>query len=447
VEERGTAMEGAGSTRQSSRERVQTVKAQEWNKRRTRAMSNEGEDTIEVIEVASTAPQAKQAEIRERIVATKVRALAAKSSERTTTMAATSNQGAHEKANAGTNAQIKVLADLVKSLLRATEEQKVEHARQLEALTKTFTQQIETLKAQVTEMTRKIETQLSNIQPSQSAAPSYAEVARTPPSSSPSRVQTLTSIGTTPSTMTDTLYCTIDTSRVVEEERNKAQPGAVRKAIEEEIRAVRGQENWRCVAVIKDARNLERIKVTCRNELELQWVKRATEKTAAKGVRVLRDQLYPVKVDNANRTAILDQEGKILPRAAEALGNENDVHIAKIAWLSRKDTGKAYGSMVIYVTKGSEATQLLQDQYFHVSRESAYTRVFERRQGPNQCFKCQELGHKAFACTKPQVCGRCALQGHHHSQCQVEIPKCVPCRGPHESFSRNCRVLYPTQHE
>ena len=45
---------------------------------------------------------------------------------------------------------------------------------------------------------------------------------------------------------------------------------------------------------------------------------------------MLRDQLYPVKVDNANRTAILDQEGKVLPRVADVLGKENDVYIAKI---------------------------------------------------------------------------------------------------------------------
>jgi len=34
------------------------------------------------------------------------------------------------------------------------------------------------LKGQVTEMTEKIETQLSNIQPTPSASPSYAEIAR-----------------------------------------------------------------------------------------------------------------------------------------------------------------------------------------------------------------------------------------------------------------------------
>lgn len=162
---------------------------------------------------------------------------------------------------------------------------------------------------------------------------------------------------------------------------------------------------------------------------------------------MLRDQLYPVRVDNANRTTIIDQDGKVLPGAAEVLGKENEVSIAKVAWLSRRDSGKVYGSMVVYVTKGSDATRLLQGQYFHVAGESAYTRVFEPRYGPSKCYRCQELGHKAFACTKAQVCARCSQTGHHHSECHQAIPKCTSCGGPHESFSRNCQVLYPTRHE
>jgi hypothetical protein len=125
---------------------------------------------------------------------------------------------------------------------------------------------------------------------------------------------------------------------------------------------------------------------------------------------------------------------------AEALGTENEVNIAKIAWLSRKDMGKAYGSMVVYVTKSSEAKRLLEGQYFHLAGESAYTTMFAPQEGPTQCFNCQEIGHKAFACKKPQACGKCAGQGHHHKTCQSAVPKCVLCGGPHESFSRNCRV-------
>lgn len=103
---------------------------------------------------------------------------------------------------------------------------------------------------------------------------------------------------------------------------------------------------------------------------------------------MLRDQVYPIRVDNANRLAVLTEEGEIQPGAAEALGTENDVQVAKISWLSRKDSGKAYGSVVVYMTKGSDAGRLLREQYFYVDGESAHTRPFEPRIGPVQCFRC-----------------------------------------------------------
>jgi hypothetical protein len=245
---------------------------------------------------------------------------------------------------------------------------------------------------------------------------------------------------TTPSSFTDTLFCTIDTSRVIQEDRGKVQVGEVRQAIEEKVRARDGRESWRCAAVVKDARNPDRIKVICRDEEEMQLVKDVAEKTVVKGARVLRDQLYPVKVDGANRTAVLDSSGNVLPGAEEALGRENEVTIAKMHWLSDKENGKMYGSMVIYVTKASDARRLLEERYFHLAGESASTNVFERHQGPAQCYNCWETGHKAFACSKTQRCGKCAETGHRHRDCQAVEPKCVLCGGPHESFSRNCRV-------
>jgi hypothetical protein len=101
---------------------------------------------IEVIGTVPAAPQAKRTEInahlKERIVATKVKALTAQAGERPTTMAATPSHSAHEKAMSTANTQTKTLTGFVKSLLGMTEEQE-EHTDQLEALTKTFTQQIE----------------------------------------------------------------------------------------------------------------------------------------------------------------------------------------------------------------------------------------------------------------------------------------------------------------
>jgi hypothetical protein len=330
--------------------------------------------------------------------------------------------------------------------LRRMHEQTAEELRQMR---EQLIEQLGQVREQAAEETKQLREQLETMAKSimvnsaqTSPQPSYADVARTPPRSQPSNVRSLSSMRTTPSSFSDTLYCTIDVSRVSEEDKDKAQVGEVRQAIEEGMRTQEGQQGWRCAAVVKEARNTDRIKVICRDEAEMQRVRETAQRTAVKGARVLRDQLYPVKVDGANRTVVLDASGNELPGAAEALGKENDVTIAKIHWLSDRENGKTYGSMVIYVTKGNDAKRLLEERYFHLAGESASTDVFERRQGPVQCYKCWNIGHKSFACKKEQVCGRCAQQGHQHRQCQVAEPSCATCGGPHEAFSRNCRARH-----
>jgi hypothetical protein len=291
------------------------------------------------------------------------------------------------------------------------------------------------------QVTTILEKQLSSAQHS-SPNPSYADIARTPPDSHPSNLRTVSN-QTTPSTFTDTLYCTVDVSNVEEAERDNASASKIRRVIEKEMREGEEGSGWRCVAVIRDPRNTDRIRVTCRDESEFARVKEAAEKTKAAGSRVLRDQWHPVKVDNACRTAVLDEHGELRTGVVEMLEKENEVRIAKISWLSRKDLPKAYGSMVVYVTKRADAARLLEGQYFIVDGESAFTRVFEPRRGPMQCFRCLGLGHKAFSCNKEQVCSRCAQPGHRYSDCYAENPRCAICDGAHESPSRQCRILYP----
>ena len=243
------------------------------------------------------------------------------------------------------------------------------------------------------------------------------------------------------------LYCTVDTSRVAEEDAEKAAPGAIRAIVEKEMRAINGQTSWRCRAVTRDTQNTSRIKIVCRDESEHQMIKQTAETKMPAGIRALRDELYPIKVDNVNRLAVLDESGEIRKGAMETLGQENDANVAKVGWLSEKMGPKAYGSMVVYLTKDSDARRLLREGYFHVAGESAYTGTFEQRSRPEQCYNCQEIGHKAYQCKKDRKCARCAGDGHRHSECANTILKCVPCGGPHESFSRNCRKLYPLQHE
>ncbi|KAF2185951.1 hypothetical protein K469DRAFT_687753 [Zopfia rhizophila CBS 207.26] len=89
-------------------------------------------------------------------------------------------------------------------LMAAMDEQKQEQATQIETLKRTFIREMEALKADVERLTEKVETHPFNAQSLLNASPSYADVARTPPSSQPSNLQTLSTY-TTPSAMTDTL--------------------------------------------------------------------------------------------------------------------------------------------------------------------------------------------------------------------------------------------------
>ncbi|KAF6782739.1 hypothetical protein CMUS01_16704 [Colletotrichum musicola] len=245
----------------------------------------------------------------------------------------------------------------------------------------------------------------------------------------------------------DPLFCTIDTSRV-EGGSDKPNAGRIRAAVEKEMRAMDGQGSWRCRAITVDPRNADRIRIICRDDAEHKLIKQIAEKSFGPGTRVLQDELYPVKIDNVKRTEVLDENGNVRAEAAEALSRENETNVAKISWLSKKDMPKAYGSMVVFVTKASDAHRLISEGFFHVGGESGTTMAFERRPRPQQCYNCQQITrHKAYQCENPQVCGRCAKVGHHHSECRETIVKCVPCGGPHESFSKNCPKLYPRSHE
>ena len=328
---------------------------------------------------------------------------------------------------------IDALTTQAAQLSMALQEQRAEFTAQVAQLSTAlqeqraeFTAQIENLKAEITTMI--------TMQPSPAQSSSYAAAAalplgtpppRTPPVSQPSNLASISmSRG---STVSETLYCTIDASRVKESMQKEIQPGAIREAIEKEIRAKEGN-NWRCAAVMKDPRNTARIRVACRDEKEHQAVKDAAEKVKVEGVRVLRDQLFPVKVDGVNRFAVLDENNQVRLDITDKLGKENEVEIAKLAWLSKKENPKAYGSMVIYVTKGSDAKRLRQEQFFHVAGESG---AGHRHSSDDKVLHntIKLPGDSAIRCLiaeKPQVCGKGALEGHHHKDCINEtVPKCV----------------------
>ncbi|KAJ5690934.1 hypothetical protein N7488_012501 [Penicillium malachiteum] len=80
-------------------------------------------------------------------------------------------------------------------------------------------------------------------------SPSYTDVVCTPPSSYLSNIRTLLTLNTTPISVTNMLYCIIDTSKMPKSEKGKVSAGLIRAIIETEIRAMDDHTHWRCRAV------------------------------------------------------------------------------------------------------------------------------------------------------------------------------------------------------
>ncbi|KAM6504661.1 hypothetical protein FSOLCH5_15522 [Fusarium solani] len=342
--------------------------------------------------------------------------------------------------------ETKWLKEALKEQMEKTRELK-EIVKRQEEMVQEMGRQVVEIKKQMTEELQQAREQLETIATNATDGPqrSYADITRSTPF--PEHNSARVSAPTASPNPIDALYCTIDVSRT-DGDDDRSSAGAIRTMVESGVRSELDNPTWRCRAVTKEPKNPHRIRITCRDESEYEVVKRTAEGRLARGARILRDDLYPIRVDNVNRTAVLDEMDEVRSGAAEAFSQENDTQVAKIAWLSRRDIPKAYGSMVVYLKRRSEARRLIDEGFFFAGGESGTTKTFERRDRPKQCYNCQQItDHKAYQCDRPQVCGRCAKEGHHHSGCMETIPRCVPCGGPHESFSRNCRKLYPVQHE
>ena len=105
------------------------------------------------------------------------------------------------------------------------------------------------------------------------------------------------------------LFYTIDISRAEGGERAMNIP-ELRQRIENEIQKSENK-TFQCKAVVKDQRTPYRVRILCRSEEELDVVKKAATEVTTEGVRILRDQLYPVKVNNARANAVLQPDGTI----------------------------------------------------------------------------------------------------------------------------------------
>jgi hypothetical protein len=97
------------------------------------------------------------------------------------------------------------------------------------------------------------------------------------------------------------------------------------------------------------------------------------------GARVLRDELYPIKVDSVNKAAVLDKKDRIRAGATAAFSEENEVTVGVA---QQKGKRKGLRSIVVYLTRGTDARRLLVDWFFPAGGESGVTSTFEHRPRP-----------------------------------------------------------------
>ncbi|KAI1839577.1 hypothetical protein JX266_014212 [Neoarthrinium moseri] len=215
------------SQRQSNRRRVQTAKAQEGEQNDDGESTESEENVAEEIHVGGpTASVRPRTSIR--IKQPQIAAKAPNDQPWQATLVSVIREMA-EKNEARQNELIAMNRTTMEELTQIREQ-----VKQLQEELKELREQLLSVKA---------------VLEHQSPQLSYAEVARTLPTTNPSNIRTLSSGLTLPSTYTDTPFCTLDTSGMTEECPEKGNPAAVRTLVETVMRKKEGKEAWGCIAV------------------------------------------------------------------------------------------------------------------------------------------------------------------------------------------------------
>ena len=222
-------------------------------------------------------------------------------------------------------------------------------------------------------------------------------------------------------------------------------PGKIRRWIDEALQEQDATKEVRCDGISRSPRDGNKFRVFFKDEPTTQVV-RANEgwlQERFRGARLQAEQWYPIRVDSVYKGGVLtSMEGaEPRPEATQMVAEENEVQVHRLQWLSKADVNKTHGSMVLYLGSRQDAEKLLRKGLVEVDGEAAFARPYDRRTGPQRCFKCHQVGHVKAHCPSPQiVCSRCAGPGHTHRECTSSQLRCAACGGPHPTFDNNCRL-------
>ncbi|EWZ79059.1 hypothetical protein FOWG_16777 [Fusarium oxysporum f. sp. lycopersici MN25] len=195
---------------------------------------------------------------------------------------------------------------LEKDLNKKIEAMKAEFQLQFTKLSDCMAEEVARATAQMAQELSQVRDQLTQLdmlnktETPRSSVQSYADATRMTSTSMSSQSSSVARSATP-----EPVFCTVDTSRVPEDHLGDVTPTMIRKTVEQEMRQSSDQPRWRCVAVTRDGRKANRLRIIGRNEEEIQKIKTILETRKAPGARVLRDQLYPMK-RNAFRLIILE---------------------------------------------------------------------------------------------------------------------------------------------
>lgn len=222
-------------------------------------------------------------------------------------------------------------------------------------------------------------------------------------------------------------------------------PGAIRRRIDDALSDHEVTKEIKCHGISRNARDSNKYKLFFKDDTAVQTVRQNDTWLAGyfRGARLQAEQWHPIRVDSVYKGAVLKEMGgnEVKQEATQIVAEENDVQVHKIQWLSKPDSSKIHGSMVLYLARRQDAEKLLRGGRVEVDGETAFARPYERRTGPMRCFKCHQFNHMAAQCPSSQpVCSRCAGTGHTHRECTSDRVKCATCGGLHSTFDPSCRL-------
>ena len=168
------------------------------------------------------------------------------------------------------------------------------------------------------------------------------------------------------------------------------------------------------------------------------------------GTRIQGDEWYPLKCDLVAKQAVLDSTAQdkatLKQEVCRDFEAQNSIEgidctAMKARWISKTDSVKKTGSLVIWLKHKAAASYLLEKGTAIFGPTRSYCSKWETRDYGLLCFNCNKHGHLQAACKVPPRCAICS-GSHRRFECKQQAnPKCPVCNQKgHTALSWECSL-------